>query len=161
MPIDRVVVDASPLICLSNSGHADLLPALFKDIVIPDAVNNEIMAKGKMDSTAIILANLAWKRIVKVEISPNVASWDLGSGESAVLSFALRNPDCWAIIDDLEARRCAISLGCRYIGTVGIIMLAKKRGIIKSVRGSMEKLKGAGLWLSEFFINDVCRKAGE
>jgi predicted nucleic acid-binding protein len=54
-----------------------------------------------------------------------------------------------------------MSLRCHYIGTLGIIVLAKKRGIITSVRESLEKLQKAGLWLSESLVNETCQKAGE
>jgi len=49
MPINRVVVNASPLICLFKSGLADLLPALFKEVIAPEEVCHEIAAKGKGD----------------------------------------------------------------------------------------------------------------
>jgi len=157
MLINSIVVNSSPLICLSKSGLINILPSMFNNIVVPDLVFKEVMNKESRE--------LKWdKRIYKiadVTITPQVASWDLGNGESSVLSFALSNKEYWAIIDDREARRCAISLGCHYTGTVGIIVLAKKKGIITSVRDSMEKLRNAGLWLSETFVNEVCKKAGE
>src|SRR3989338_8870946 len=157
MPINRVVVNASPLICLYRSGLLGLLPSLFKEIVVPELVVKEIMAKEEIN---LKLEKQIYK-FADVAIVPPVASWDLGNGESAVLTFALKNPEHWAVIDDREARRCAVSLGCRYTGTVGIIVLAKKKGIITSVNDSMEKLRNAGLWLSETFVNEVCKKAGE
>ena len=123
MQINSVVVNASPLICLSKSGLSYLLPSMFNDIVVPDPVFKEVVTKGGRD--------IKWdKRIYKiidVTINPQVASWDLGNGESSVLSFALNNKEYWAIIDDREARRCALSLGCRFTGTIGIVILAKKR----------------------------------
>lgn len=157
MRINSVVVNASPLICLSKSGLLYLLPLMFNDIVVPDLVSKEVMAK---EGGGLKLDRGIYK-IVDVAIIPQVASWDLGNGESSVLSFALKNKEHWAIIDDLEARRCAISLGCRFTGTIGIVILAKKRGIIPSVNDSLEKLKNAGLWLSDSFLKDVCKKAGE
>jgi len=42
----------------------------------------------------------------EISIDPLVAAWDLGQGESAVLSFALKNAEYWAVMDDREARRC-------------------------------------------------------
>ena len=54
-----------------------------------------------------------------------------------------------------------LQLGCRFTGTVGVILLAKKRRIIPSVRESFKKLEKAGLWLSEKFVREVCLKAGE
>lgn len=44
MRIDRVVVNASPLICLSKSGLSDLLPSLFTEIIVPDKVYQEVTA---------------------------------------------------------------------------------------------------------------------
>jgi predicted nucleic acid-binding protein len=73
----------------------------------------------------------------------------------------MEHPDFWAVIDDREARRCAMALHCRHMGTLGIMVLAKKRGVIPSIRRSLERLKEAGLWLSDALIDQVCRKSGE
>jgi predicted nucleic acid-binding protein len=108
-----------------------------------------------------IHAGFRFKQVSNIIIPSSITSWDIGEGESSVLSYALKNPDFWAVIDDKEARRCAISLGCRCIGTIGIILLAKRRGIITSIKESLNKLQNAGLWLSETFIKEVCRKANE
>lgn len=157
-----MIVNASPLICLSKGGLLDLLPALFKEIVVPAAVIQEIMRKGVIDPPSKDLSSHKWlKQVDTVAVNPSVVSWDLGEGESSVLSFALRNPQFLAIIDDREARRCAVSLSCRYTGTVGLIVLAKQRGIVPSVRESLKRLRDSGLWLSEVFIRDICRKANE
>jgi predicted nucleic acid-binding protein len=162
MPINRVVVNASPLICLFKSGLADLLPALFTEVIVPEEVWHEILAQGKRDFAAQGLPSTDWlKRVGGIDIAPQVASWDLGRGESAVISLALRNPEYWAIIDDREARRCALSLHCLYTGTVGVLVLAKRRKLIPSIRESLEKLMAAGLWLSSDFRDQVCRKFGE
>ena len=49
MPISRVTLNASPMICLMKVGITDILPALFKDIVVPEAVKKELLAKGETD----------------------------------------------------------------------------------------------------------------
>ena len=162
MLIDRVVVNASPLICLFKGGFEELFPALFKDVAVPEAVIKEVMAKGTVDFAAQTLISQSWiSRVGDVAIDPRVASWDLGAGESAVLSFTLKNPKYCAIMDDREARRCAMVLQCHYIGTLGIIVLAKKRGMIRSVRETLGKIQNAGLWISETLVNEICRKLGE
>ncbi|MBI5050653.1 MAG: DUF3368 domain-containing protein [Nitrospirae bacterium] len=157
MRIERIVANTSPLICLIKSGLSELLPALFNEIVVPDKVHQEITAKGEIN----LLSMKYLKQVGNIVIPTTVAAWDLGKGESAVLAYALANPNFWAVIDDREARRCAVSLGCRYTGTIGVILLAKRRGIITSVKESLSKLQNAGLWLSEAFIKEVCRKANE
>jgi predicted nucleic acid-binding protein len=162
MLINRVVVNASPLICLSKSGLAGLFPALFEDVIVPEAVIKEVMAKGTVDFAAETLISNNWiRRVGNVAIDPRVASWDLGDGESAVLSFALKNREYFAVMDDREARRCAISLQCHYIGTLGIIVLAKRRGMISSVKETLRKIQDAGLWMSETLVNEIYRNLGE
>lgn len=162
MQVSHVVVNASPLICLFKSGLADILPQLFQEIAVPDNVFKEVATENKYDFASRAVKTQTWiNRVSGIEINPLIASWDLGKGESAVLSFAMQNPYFWVVIDDMAARRCALSLGCRFTGTVGLIVLAKRRGIINSVRESIENLQNVGLWLSEDFIEKVCRREGE
>ena len=162
MPISRVIMNASPIICMMKAGIIEVLPALFKDIVVPQEVKREILVRGRTDLKGEVLASYQWIRLVNdIVVAPQVASWDLGQGESTVISFALDNPDFWTVIDDREARRCATALHCRHTGTLGIIVLAKRRGIIPSIRGYIERLKEAGLWLSDELVDQVFRKAGE
>jgi hypothetical protein len=82
MLINRVVVNASPLICLFKSGLEDLFPSLFNDIVAPEAVIKEIGAKGEADFAAQTLISLSWiRRMGDVPVDPRVAAWDLGDGK--------------------------------------------------------------------------------
>lgn len=162
MPINRVILNASPIICLKKAGLIEILPAMFKEIVVPEAVNREIFVKRATHLKEELLTPYQWLRIVDdITIAPQVASWDLGQGESSVISFALEHPDFWAVLDDREARRCSMALHCRYIGSLGIIVLAKRRGIIPSIRSYLERLKEAGLWLSDELVDQVSRNSGE
>lgn len=161
MPIERVVINASPLITLFNSQLADLLPQLFGVVKVPPAVWQEVTAH-KSDIAARSLPQAAWAKQTKpVEIAASVAAWDLGSGESAVISHALANHNHTALVDDAAARRCAISLNISTLGTGGVIVLAKKRGIISSVSEPIESLRNAGLWLSDSLVALLKQKADE
>ncbi|MDZ8086197.1 MAG: DUF3368 domain-containing protein [Nostoc sp. DedQUE12b] len=82
-----------------------------------------------------------------------VAAWDLGKKESQVLSLALKNSDCAAIVDDRAARRCGQALGITTIRTGGLLILAKRRGIIPSISPGIQALRDAGLWLSDTLVN--------
>lgn len=162
MRIERVVVNSSPLICLFAGGFSELLPSLFTEIIVPGQVYSEVTAKGDVDLVSRTLLSRSWvKKIDDIAVAPSVLSWDLGRGESAVVSYALLNENFWAIIDDREARRCAASLSCRYMGTVGAIVLAKKRGVVQSVRDSLRHIRDAGLWVSEDFVEEICKKVNE
>jgi predicted nucleic acid-binding protein len=161
MRIEYVVVNASPLITLFKSQLADLLPQLFDQIQIPPAVWQEVTA-SKDDIAAQSLPQTNWAtQTGAININPLVSAWDLGAGESEVLSYALSHPDHTAMIDDAAARRCAISLNISTLGTGGMIVLAKRRGLIPSVIEPIQALRNAGLWLSEDLVNLLKRQARE
>jgi len=98
---------------------------------------------------------------VDVVSSPRVAAWDLGAGETAVLSHALVTPPLRAVIDDMDARRCARTLGIPMLGTGGLLVLAKRRGLLTAVGDGIEKLRDSGLWLSDDIVRILKTQAGE
>jgi predicted nucleic acid-binding protein len=161
MQIEGVVVNASPLITLFRSGQADLLPRMFKQIVVPEAVWQEVVSDEWEDTAAQQLSKQAWPVRETVVISPRVAAWDLGAGETAVLSHALANPPLRAVIDDMDARRCAQTLGIPILGTGGLLVLAKRRGLLASVGEAIEKLRHSGLWLSDEIVRILKAQADE
>lgn len=162
MKIEKAVADASPLILLFKSGLADLLPQLFAQVVVPEAVWKEVMAGGESDAAAARLPSAAWvQRAAVPAIAPEVVVWNLGDGESEVLSFALTRPDYRAVLDDHAARSCARTLGVRTLGTGGMLILAKVRGLIPSVSVELQRLRDAGLWLSEEIVTLLKEQAGE
>lgn len=162
MKIDRIVVNASPLIVLFKAGLSDLLPQLFTDIRIPNAVWNEILAGGATDAAARALPTTAWlKRIDIPAVPPIITAWDLGPGESEVLSLSLIHPGARAVIDDAAARSCAATLRVPILGTGGILVLAKRHGLINSVTASLGELRSAGLWVSEHITDMLIKMAGE
>lgn len=162
MPIDRVIVNASPLICLFKSGLQDLLPELFQDISVPEAVLKEVTASGKSDFPAEQLSQQQWLKIATgISIDLRVAAWDLGRGESEVISFALLNPSHCVVLADREARRCSETLGCKSIGTAGILVLARRRNLLPSLRDAFSQLSNSGFWISRDLIEELCRQEGE
>lgn len=161
MRIDAVVINASPLIALFRSAQADLLPRLFDLVVIPNAVWQEVVVESHDDAAARGLIAQTWPVRDQVQISSRVAAWNLGAGESSVLSYALTYPLLRAVIDDADARRCARTLGIPILGTGGILLLAKRRGVLASVSEGLDKLRDAGLWLSDELIDLLKNQAGE
>lgn len=164
MRIDAVVINASPLITLFHSGQADLLPRLFTHIVVPEAVWQEVVLDEWEEwagRAARELSNQSWPVRAEVTSSPHVAAWELGAGETAVLSHALANPPLRAVIDDMDARRCAKTLNIPMLGTGGLLVLAKRRGLLPSVGEGIAKLRDAELWLSDEIVQILKTQAGE
>ena len=66
-----------------------------------------------------------------------------------------------AIIDDLAARKCAASIGVPVRGTLGIVLLAKQRGLISQARPVLDDMLRVGLSLSRHVLDDALRRTGE
>src|SRR6266404_1211338 len=135
------VINASPFIVLSKSGLIDLLPQIFANVVMPSTVVDEIL-EGK-DSAADFLRKVrqTWLQITQTERLEEISIWNLGDGETEVLSFAnVRKDRSIALIDDRAARRCAETMGIPTLGTAGLLLVAKKEGLIRAVRPEIEKL---------------------
>jgi len=77
-----------------------------------------------------------------------------------VLSLAKQSKGS-AVLDDLAARRCASALAIPTRGTVGIVLLAKARGLIPSARYEIEALQRVGFYLSPGLLAAALDLAGE
>lgn len=152
--MDGWVVNASPIICLAKAGYTDLLLKLPGKIIVPNAVAEEILA-GPINDPARQLLVTGKLPVVEIQALPEILAWDLGKGETAVLSYALANPGWIAVIDDLAARKCARSFTILIKGTLAIVIQAKKCGLIVSASDAMRSLQAAGLRLD----NEVIRIA--
>jgi len=154
---ERWVVDASPLIVLGTIGRLDLLTALAEDVIVPEIVAQEVLRVEDEASRALAQGSL---RTESVDPDDLVIRWGLGAGETAVLSFAKRHGYV-ALIDDLAGRRCASVIGIPTRGTLGVVFLAKQRGIIASAADLLAQLRDAGLYLSPHLIADALSLVGE
>ena len=160
--VERPVVNASPLILLGRAGQLDLLQLAGSPVVVPHLVAEEIASRGQADAAARALAATNWLQVEDAgPISAVIANWDLGAGESSVLTWALSHPGSEAIIDDLMGRRCARTLGIPVRGTLGLVLVAKQRCLIPAARPVAEHLRRCGMYLSNHVLNAALAKVGE
>lgn len=119
-------------------------------------VADEIRRRGSDDVTARALNETEWLRVVDVpEVPSEIQAWDLGPGESAVLSLAYSEPEREVIIDDLVGRRCAASFDIPVRGTLGVVLLAKKQGRVDKARPIAEELRQTGMYLSDEVVENA------
>ncbi|MEO8074383.1 MAG: DUF3368 domain-containing protein [Acidobacteriota bacterium] len=162
MLIETAVINASPFILLCKSGLVELLPEIFDKIYMPEAVSEEIIRGDDIASENFFDYRKTWLGSCKTEIVEEVLVWNLGSGETEVLSFVFENKaDFTALVDDRAARKCAATLGIKTLGTDGILVVAKKHGLIKKVSVELKKLQDAGLWLSIEVVDAILKQASE
>jgi predicted nucleic acid-binding protein len=158
---ESAVINASPLIFLSRSGHLDLLKAFADTVWVPEPVAKEILARGPDDISAQAIQQTPWLITKPANTIPiSVLEWRLGKGESSVLALAIEH-GIEAIIDDLHGRKCAASLNISVRGTLGIVLVAKQRGIIPAARPVIEDMMKAGLYLSKKVLDQALAKVDE
>jgi len=159
---ETAVVNASPVIYLARTNYLHLLQLAAPEVLIPRAVAAEIKARGPSDPGTRALADITWLRQVETpDIPEEVLVWDLGPGESAVIAWALAHPSCLAVIDDLEGRRCAETLGLRLRGTLGLVLRARQRNVVAEARPVLETLRAAGMYLSAQVVDKALAEVGE
>ncbi len=158
---ERWVLNASPLIVLARVGQEHLFHTLADEVVVPRAVAVEIEAGPADDPARQVIAGGHFAIVEAVPV-PEVLAWDLGAGETAVLSHALRKPGWTVILDDAAARKCARSFGLRLKGTLAVVILAKERGLIPSATDVLRSLLNIGFRLDENVIREaLSRTVGE
>ncbi len=156
------VINASPLIFLSKGRYLSLLKILGSEIIVPQAVAQEIQFYGQDDITYQQLCSQDWLKIRAVDSVPTIIqNWDLGKGESEVLAWGYLYKGTEIILDDLAARRCAITLKIPVRGTLGIVLLAKQKCVIPQARPIVEQLRETGMYLSNSVINQALKLVGE
>lgn len=159
---EACVVNASPLIFLTRGGHLDLLAIFGGTVSVPQALADEIGRRGPADPTARALADTPWLDVIANESVPQqVVAWALGPGESSVLAVALARRGSRAVIDDLAGRRCAAALGVPVAGTLGIVLRARREGLIQAARPVLEDLVAGGMYLSREVLDRGLALVGE
>jgi hypothetical protein len=159
--LDRAVVNAGPLVALSLAGRLDLLPALFPEFWIPEAVFREVAVAGLGRPGAAALSDASWTERIRPAPEPDpLLVAELDPGEAAVISLARVNTPCMAIIDEKRGRRIAHQVyGLPVKGTAGLLVEAKRRGLLNDLRSTLLELRRAGYYLSDTIIAGACKAA--
>jgi len=156
-----VISNNTALVALWVLGRLELLRELFGEVLIPQAVYDEFLATEDALRQAA-LENAPWIRPVPVE-SPQRARVYVGldRGEAEVLALAEERAARLVIIDERKGRRYAQRLELSLTGTLGLLLLAKERGLIVSLAPLLVELQEAGLYLDPQLVTRVLELAGE
>lgn len=156
-----LVVDAAPLISLAKVGRLDVLTAGNRIVLITDTVAREVQAGADADPARLALQTGWGTRHADVTVAADLAACRLDAGEEATLALA-RLRDCAAILDDGAGRKAARSLGIIHTGTTGLVMEAKRQGIVLSAADLLRDLRQAGLYLpTDAILQAVLHTVGE
>lgn len=159
-----VVADTGPLIALAILDMLPVLPKLFDEIYVPNAVINEALVDISQPSAKAIDKAIK-KLLIKpytvevVDLFKDLIDY-LDQGEAEALTLA-KSLNAIAIVDEKRARKFALTYGIKITGSAAILIAAKNGGFIDSVKPALEKLKHHGYRMSESLIEDILRRVKE
>jgi predicted nucleic acid-binding protein len=155
------IANASPVIVLAKAGYLHLLKELTRELLLPESVAAEILAGPESDPAQQAIVH-GWGLRVAPRMIPNeMLEWGLGAGETAVQAVALDHAPATAILDDAAARTCAKAFRVPLLGTLGVILRAKKRGLIPQAAEVLKALRSVGLHLDDRTIRLTLGRVGE
>ncbi|PSB45414.1 DUF3368 domain-containing protein [filamentous cyanobacterium Phorm 6] len=146
-----IVSDTTPISELAKVDRLDLLPQLFGKVVIPKGVFDELQVG--QHPAAKIVQNLSWLEVVTVNnrqvVEDLQGSFNLDLGESEAIALAEEMNAAQLLIDEKAARRVAAARKLPLIGTMGVLLLAKSRGLLGSVRDVLDEMQAQGTRISD------------
>ncbi|WP_205664704.1 DUF3368 domain-containing protein [Ammonifex thiophilus] len=147
---EPAVADSACLIGLESIGHLELLRMLFEPLVIPPKVQEEF----GVTIDWLLVQSPSDRMLV------SVLQQVVDSGEAEAIALAMERG--WRLIaDDRKARSWAKRLGVHVIGTAGILVRAKREGLLSSVKPLLEAMQQKGFRMSPALVAEVLRLAGE
>jgi predicted nucleic acid-binding protein len=160
----KVVCNASPLINLARVSKLDLLRQLYGELHIPKAVWHEVVEKGVGQAGADQVQTTLW---IKTQVIANLPlaralQQDLDVGEAEAIVLALETGADLLIMDERLGRETAHHLGLRYIGLIGVLIAAKRRGLIREIKPHLDSLRDvAGFRVDEALYRRVLKDEKE
>lgn len=148
----KVVSNTSPLIALARIGNLQLLHQLYGEIFIPEAVWHEVIIGGSDRPGANEIKSASWVKTQAIANKPLVQALrqDLDAGEAEAIVLALEVEADFLLMDEHLGRETADLLGLRYIGTIGVLISAKRHQVIKEIRPYLDTLRNvAGFWVDD------------
>lgn len=156
----KVVSNTTPIISLASVGQLRILKELYNEIMLPEAVYNEIRAKEsygyeEVEADFIKVKSIKGKKYRDLLLN----QLDLGEAETIILATEV-NAD-FVIIDESIGYKIAQNSGLNVIRTLSVLLKAKEEGVISEIRPLLDDMISKGRWYSKQVYERYLRKAGE
>ena len=135
-----VVSDSSPLISLAMLNRLTVLEQLFDKIYVPVAVYNEVVRRDKPHFQELNHFSVDRVKQIQNRFAVQLLLKDLDIGESEAIVLAKENNISDILIDEYKGRKIAVAHGLSPIGTIGVLIQAKRKGIIKELKPELDSL---------------------
>jgi predicted nucleic acid-binding protein len=156
------VADSGPLICLARINQLELLQRLFAKILVPPEVWDEVTVRGQGHPGAYEVSQVTWLTIQAPDpqlVKP--LSILVDAGEAQAIALAQTTDDCTILLDDSRARKIAQRLDIKQLGTIGLLLRAKRQGLMENIRPHINALVENGIYIRKELIDAVLKDAGE
>ncbi|WP_298611003.1 DUF3368 domain-containing protein [uncultured Thiothrix sp.] len=155
-----VIADTSALVAVAACKGLHWLDALFTQVYVPQAVFQEATVFGKPQAEKLL--GYLQNKVLEIDLRDFIINTQgLGQGElEAMALYKLKHADR-LLIDDLKARKAATHNHIKIIGSVGILLLAKKHGLIPAIKPYLFIIQQSDLHLSKDLIAHALQLAGE
>lgn len=158
------VSDSSALILYAKIRRLHLLRDVFREILVPPAVHEEVSVRGRGRAGALEILHEPWIKVRDLA-DPGLArslAGQLDPGEAEAIGLAAELGGALTVIlDDLRGRKIASEHGLLVTGSAGVLVFAKQRGIIPLVGSVLDELRSAGLRLGDDAYREILSIAGE
>jgi uncharacterized protein len=137
-----IVSDTSPISNLAKVGQIHLLQKLYKTVLIPTAVYDELLDKRAGVTVISAVQSANWLRVQPVKNRPLVVALQelINLGEAEAIALAVEVSATRLLIDERLGRQPATEQGIRIIGVFGILLIAKQQELITNVKPIMDNL---------------------
>ena len=159
-----IASNTSPILNLAVVGELELLNKLYGKIIISEAVSDEIKSIGSLPPEFKDLGRFPWIEVqaVKDLSLVKILLFELDFGEAHAIAQAVENRADILLIDERLGRRIAGRLGINCIGLLAVLIEAKRRMMIPSVKPILDRLiSKAGFWVGRGLYAQVLQEAGE
>jgi predicted nucleic acid-binding protein len=159
-----IISDTSPLMNLAVVGHLELLHELYDTVIIPEVVWNELSNLSSQHPEVAVVQTLSWLERQRVTFRAVVDALqaELDIGEAEAIALAVEKQADLLLIDERRGRQVATRMGLTYIGLMGILLEAKRKGFLPEVKPVLDDLIAkAGFWVSHELYTRVLQTAGE
>lgn len=156
-----VISNATPIISLALIGQLELLQILYEQVIIPPAVETEILRGGQRAGAPELPTTSYIKTLSLTDPRRADLLSDLDRGEAEVIALAQEQQADLVLLDERLARRHARRLGLSLTGTLGVLLRAKDFGYLTEIQPLIVRLRNGGIRLSEAVIQRTLALAGE
>jgi len=155
-----IVADSSALVALAVCEGLELLPGLFQQIYVPQAVSDEVSITGK--PAAVQLREFLDGRVMEIDSRRFVIeAGSLGRGELEAMALYRQLDANRLLMDDRRARRVAHLNDIAVIGTLGVLLAAREAMLVRNIGPYVERLRGSDVFFSDRLLEHALRLAGE